>query len=207
MKVREIRRKLARAISESGGPNKMEQYRQGKVTPLDLARQKLANAVRDPEDNKDLADTAKMLVDSWTKRKTFCKDMSEKYPAIAKWTGPDVVQRFDGRGGPLVIEFGLAGMRDFGTEEQINAYFEKYVTSPDTAEATFHAFQQMFRRWTEWGYIKEFEDKEPEANYDEGDLPILADRSMGWVTENLVRANPSLDYETVKKDLIEVIFA
>ena len=206
MKVRELRRKLARAISQSGGLNKVDEYRQGKVTPLDIARHKLADAVRSPEDNADLESTAKMLVDSWTKREDYCKEMSAKYPAIGKWITPGMTARFEGRGGVLIIQYGLSAMQDFGTEEQINAYFEKYVTSDDTAEATFIAFQQMFRCWTEWGYIKEFKDREPESNIQEGDEPILAMRSMGWVAENLVQANPSLDYDVVKKDLLEVIF-
>jgi hypothetical protein len=202
-----IRRKIARTISESGKPYIDPETQEVRAPNLiDRARHKLSDAVRDPEDNKELADTAKMLVESWTKRENFCKAMAAKYPAIGKWVTPEMTQRFEGRGGDLVIQYGLSGMQDFGTEEQINAYFEKYVTSLDTAEATFLAFQQMFRCWTEWGYIKEYADKEPEANYDEGDLPIMADRSMGWVSENLVRANPSLDFDAVKKDLLEVIF-
>ncbi len=188
MTIRMIRRKLARAVSGTGLPGA------GSVS----------NLIRTKEDNQELEEMVGNLVSSYSKREEMAKRVAQAYPSVARWMTAEKIELAKDAGGKLLIESAIYVMGDYGTDEQIGNFFEKYVVDDDTFEATLFSFAHMWRHWAEWGYIIEQPDTAPRLNISDEDLVILNDRSLGYVALKLAAANRSLTYDLVKEDLLKI---
>ncbi len=184
MTIRTIRQKIARSISKSGLP--------GSHT--------LANVIRTDEDNLEIEGVALRMYEHFNQRTQSAKRIAFEYPNVAKWI-PSEKGDFSKE---IFVQTGIHFMTQFGSDDQIAAFFDKYVVDEDSLVAAMTGFKSMYRKWVEWGYIIEFADKPPESNIGEADQPILNDRSLGYIAECLVKANMTLDYDTLKADLLKI---
>lgn len=191
MSIREIRRKAARKVAHSNLP--------GAAT--------LSNLVRAPEDNKDLDEGIKVVVDGMIRRRAVARPMMDNFPAIGKWCNAETLAQVEMFGRPcniLIMEQVLAQMTDFGTPEQVAVYFEKYVKDIYTLRATMGSVMSLLRRYIEWGYIIEHKDGPPTDNIHPEDEPVLRNRVLNYLAEHLARADTTLEEDLVAVDLKKI---
>lgn len=189
MTIGALRRKIAKSISGTGLPGSRQ----------------LGELVRSQEGNAEIQQVAKMLMEGIIEREKIVNRLMQN-ASVARWLTDDALRQMGAFDRKLPIQMAIGFMVDTGTDEQIAAYFDKYVTTEARFNATIETFLRMLQKLTEWGYFIHYPDREPASNITEEDLPILFDRTMGWVAENLVKADKSLDYDLVKADLKEVVF-
>lgn len=191
MNLREMRRNVARKVAHSNLP--------GSLTASKL--------IRDSEDNKDLDNSLKLVVEGFAFRRNTALPIIETYPAVGRWYKDELlsqIRMYDHPCNELIMEQVIAQMTDFGTAEQIAACFEKYVNDIPDLRAMFVGVMGLYRKYVDWGYVIAYEDKEPVNNINDEDLPILFNRVMNFLAENIARGNSKLDEDLVAIDLKKI---
>lgn len=191
MSLRELRRKLAKQVSHTNLPGSAQ----------------LSNLVRDSEDNKELSDGMKIVVEGFMRRREIATPIIEGFPSVKKWSNSDVLGEVKMFGTPanlLVMEAVISQLTDFGTPEQIATMFQRYVTNTKDLQAVMTATMLLLRKYIEWGYVIEYEDKPPSNNIDEEDLPVLFNRVMNYLAEHLAQATPTRNEDLVAVDLKQI---
>lgn len=133
--VRDIRRKLARTISETGLPGSML----------------LSGLVRSREDNEDLQRSAKAIVDAMEAGDRKLEE-ARQYPALGPWLTPEEIAKHNEVGGEVLMRSALTTADSLGTLAQLDQVYARFVRSSAVHRAIMQFWLFLPKELEEQGF-------------------------------------------------------
>lgn len=184
--LRDIRRGIARSISETGLP--------GTAT--------LSNLVRSKEDNAELTKWAQQMVEAMEVGNRKLEE-ARGYPTLAKWYSDEELAKHDEVGGPVLARNALLQTDAFDTLAQLDTVYERFVHDSATHRAVMQFWLFLPNRLEEQGFVK-IADGMMSFNDPKHDVDAIEHFVYRLYTECLVKHNPQLDYDDTLAQLKQI---